>query len=194
MKIAIIEDDKILAKSLKDILKEYDVKLFFEPSEFLKSKEEFDLFLIDINMPGINGLELLTYIPNKPKIIISAYISEENIDKAFKNGAVDFIKKPIFKAELINKIKNFTNAKIGEYEYNYASRILKSKNRQIILTKSENEFINLFTKNEFVSIEMIEEVTQKSGNSLYIMISRLKKKTGLNFENIKGSGYVLRDA
>ena len=103
MKIAVIEDDKalnlLITKTLSSL---YEVKSFYCIEEV---NEEFDLYIIDIKLQKHSGLELLKRIKRK-SIVITAYASEEIIKEIFNLGASDFIKKPIFKEELLHKIKN----------------------------------------------------------------------------------------
>ncbi len=191
MQIAIIEDEKDLNLSIKNILEKegYRVDSFFDGESVFESNKIYDLYLIDINIPKIDGLKLIDLLPNK-KIIISSNITDENIEIAYKKGAVDFIKKPFFKPELLYKIKNLfpQYVRIKDFEIDLEKLILK-RDIEVPLLKIEVDLLLLFKNREFVAITEIEDITQKSGGALYAFLSRLRKKTGLEFKNQKGEGY-----
>ena len=191
MKIAVIEDDKALNLLItKTLSSYYEVKSFYCIEDV---KEEFDLYIIDIKLQKHSGLELLKRIKGK-SIVITAYASEEIIKEIFNLGASDFIKKPIFKEELLYKIKKlFPSAyKIKDYEFSPENFTLKKENISITLTEKETAFLMLFTKKEFVTFDEIYQAIEKEGSALYTFLTRLKNKTGLEFENIKGLGYRLK--
>jgi len=191
LQIAIIEDEKDLNLSIKNILEKegYRVDSFFDGESVFESNKIYDLYLIDINIPKIDGLKLIDLLPNK-KIIISSNITDENIEIAYKKGAVDFIKKPFFKPELLYKIKNLfpQYVRIKDFEIDLEKLILK-RDIEVPLLKIEVDLLLLFKNREFVAITEIEDITQKSGGALYAFLSRLRKKTGLEFKNQKGEGY-----
>jgi len=193
MRIAVVEDDKELNHLITKTLNQngYEAFSFYDGESVLK--EKFDLYLIDINIPKINGIELIDYI-DAPVIIISANTKGEVIDLAYKKGIVDYIKKPFIKEELLNKLKRLypTDIKINNYIFKPEKRVLIKDNEIILLTKDEAKFLTLFSNKEFATLEDIYKAIEKSDNALYVFLSRLKKKTGLEFENIKGFGYKLK--
>ncbi len=195
MKIAIIEDDKELNKLIAKILQQngYEVKSFFDGEEVIKSNLNFDLYLIDINLPKINGLDLIDLIKGNI-IVISANINGRIIDSAYNKGIMDYIKKPFVKEELLHKLDKFfpTKHDFYGYELNLKERLLIKNKQTIILTKTELDFLSLFLKKDFTTFDEIYNRIQKKENALYVFLSKLKKKTGLEFENIKGSGYKIK--
>jgi len=182
MKIVIIEDDKILNKTLNNFLSKngYEVFSLYDGNKIC----EGDLYLVDIDLPDINGLELLEVLKNQKVIIITGNSSLNNINKAYQKGAIDFIKKPFFAEEILYKIENIFPKKFKIKNY-YIDIDLTPLNNK------ERKFLYLFQNKEIVSFEEIEETISKSGNSLYIFISRLKKKLSIDFQNIKGVGYKI---
>lgn len=194
MKIAIVEDEIELNKIISKILIQegYEVDSFFDGESLLNSKENYDLYLIDLNLPKINGIDLIDLITGKI-IVISAMISPKIIDTAYSKGIEDFIKKPFIKEELLHKIE-----KIFPKEIKIKNFILKPKERLLInstihiLSKTETDFLLLFKNKEFVTLDEIFNTIQKQDNSLYVFLSKLKKKTGIEFENIKGVGYKIK--
>jgi len=112
--IIIIDDEQEICESLKMILdyEDYYVEFFTDSSKGLDRLEEnsFDALLLDIQMPGLNGFEVLEKIHNSDLglnvIMISAFSSLENAVKATKMGAFDFIEKPIDRDKLLISVRN----------------------------------------------------------------------------------------
>lgn len=118
-KIFILDDEKDICESIKMILEYEDYEVHFETDanlgiEKIKS-EEFDLLLLDIQMPKINGFEVLNLIKenniNISTIIISAHGNIENAIKATKLGAFDFLEKPIDRDKLLISVRNAVDKK-----------------------------------------------------------------------------------
>jgi two-component system nitrogen regulation response regulator NtrX len=113
-KIIIIDDEKEICESIKMILdyEDYEVEYFTESITGLRRLEEdkYDALLLDIQMPGLNGFEVLKSLKEKEipinVIIISAFSSLENAVKATKLGAFDFIEKPIDRNKLLISVRN----------------------------------------------------------------------------------------
>ncbi len=113
-KVLIIDDEKAIRRSLRDIL-EYE-KFTVDEAENGKDalqkfeKENYDLFLCDIKMPGIDGIEVLEKIMEKysdvPVIMISGHGNIETAVEAVKKGAFDFIQKPFDLNRLLVSVRN----------------------------------------------------------------------------------------
>jgi len=100
-------------------------------------KKEFDLILLDIMMPGMDGYEVCSLIKKKPScsdipiIFITAKADSESIVKGFKSGAVDYITKPFIQSELIIRVKTQLNIKkANEQNINYLHQI-EERNKNI---------------------------------------------------------------
>jgi DNA-binding NtrC family response regulator len=112
--IIIIDDEQEICESIKMILdyEDYYVEYYTDSSKGLKRLEEnnFDALLLDIQMPGLNGFEVLEKINEADLglnvIMISAFSSLENAVKATKLGAFDFIEKPIDRDKLLISVRN----------------------------------------------------------------------------------------
>ncbi len=111
--IHIIDDEKIIHEVLEDLLvsEGYECRLSSNGEEALKKhqSESFDLVLLDLLMPGMDGIEVLQKIkkidPNAVVIIITAYASIESAISAMKKGAFDYIQKPFQHDELLISVK-----------------------------------------------------------------------------------------
>jgi len=111
--IHIIDDEPIIHEVLGDLLasEEYEVEKSFNGEEALEkhSSRSFDLVLLDLLMPGIEGMEVLKNLkkidPRATIIIITAYASVESAISAMKSGAFDFVQKPFKHDELLLTVK-----------------------------------------------------------------------------------------
>lgn len=113
MKILFLEDDPVISDIVLDFLSEsYEVKHCFNSHEALQSAEEgsYDLYIFDINVPGISGIELLRSLRSfndlTPAIFMTAFQEVSYLSKGFDAGANDFIRKPFELEELHARIEN----------------------------------------------------------------------------------------
>jgi len=115
-KILIADDSEINFIILKKNLESYGAQIFWskdgqELIEQIENEKDFDLVLMDISMPRIDGLEATRIIRSKgytlPIIAQSSFTMDSEIVKLFEAGCNDYINKPIQKEELISKIDSF---------------------------------------------------------------------------------------
>lgn len=113
MKILLLEDDPVISDIVIDFLAEhYEVKHAFNSIEALSCAEDetFDLYIFDINVPGISGIKLLKSLRDfndtTPAIFITAYQELNYLKEGFEAGANDFIRKPFELEELQVRIEN----------------------------------------------------------------------------------------
>lgn len=113
MKILLLEDDAVLCDIYADFLQEhFSVEFTFSSEIALQMIEDnaYDLFIFDINVVGISGLELLKELRSfniqTPTIFITAYQDVKMLKEAFSNGASDFLRKPFELEELLIRIEN----------------------------------------------------------------------------------------
>lgn len=174
MKIFLLEDDYSLNEAIKEIIEsqEHIVDNFYDGEiAFDNISNEYDLYILDINVPNLKGLELLKKIKivnAKTKvIIISANISIELIRKAYNLGCDDYIKKPFDLEELILKIDRYNQ-----------------KNRIVYL--DENIIFNLHKKELLINNEIFE-LTKNEKNLLFLLVDNLGNK--INYEQIENFVY-----
>lgn len=117
MKILIVDDSKVILKMAEDIIesqqlcKKIDIASDGEKCLTLMEKEVYDVVLLDIVMPGISGLEVLSTIKEKgylntSKVVMFTSLSDRNALKdSFEMGAFDFISKPIEPIEFVARVK-----------------------------------------------------------------------------------------
>ena len=122
MKILLVEDDKQLGRALKKTLeaKKYEVNHIEDGEDAFNDIliNEYDVYLLDINLPKIDGLKLIKLIRHKNKnaiiIMITASASIEDMEKAYgenHDGCDEYIKKPFHSEELILRIDHWLKIK-----------------------------------------------------------------------------------
>mgnify|MGYP003565107594 FL=1 len=194
MKIFLLEDDYSLNEAIKEIiqLENHIVDNFYDGDvAFNNISNDYDLYILDINIPNMNGLEVLKNIKNKnPKtkvLIISANINIDLIREAYILGCDDYIKKPFDLEELIFKINRYEKKnKLIYLEENIVFNLL---NKELLidgnileLTKNEKNLLFLLVENlgVKVSYEQIENFVyqgeSKSSNAIRSLIKRIRKK------------------
>jgi len=117
MRVMVVDDDPTALKGLSRILEEegYSVETARNGREALKKieKEDFDIVLSDMRMPGIDGMGLLKRLkeisPETAVVMITAYGSIQNAVDAMKDGAKDYICKPINPEDLVSTMQRVTN-------------------------------------------------------------------------------------
>lgn len=218
MKILLLEDDIILAEIISEYLIKNDFIVYttydgFEAEELIYS-EHFDLLLLDINAPNISGLSITNKIRSNgllmPIIVLTSSVCLEDLKKAYKYGADDFIRKPFSLEELLIRI-NYIKEKFfiesikvvnvtNEIKFNLMTMSIQKKEEIIYLPKKEAEILKyfLFNKNRIISInELILNIwgydSEPSIATIRTYIKNIRKYIDKDsFETIKGLGYILK--
>lgn len=196
MEVLLIEDDIQLNTTLRKFLehKNYQVVSFFSGEEAMESIDEnmYDLYIIDMNLPEMSGLDIAKYIRNKnlsaPIIIITASLEVEYIKMAFGNGCNEYIKKPFHLEELSIRIKNIFKQNQHDsisiasnivYDTEYEELIIDSN--AIKLRKKERRLLGILLQNmnHTVTYEVLENyIWENEVREIYPLrqlVSELKK-------------------
>lgn len=218
MKIFLLEDDYSLNELICNALEEKgffvtNVKDGYDAMTSILNNQ-YDLYILDINVPGFNGHEVLKEIRkiNKtlPVIIVSAELDIDNIAKAYELGCNDYLKKPFELEELLlhikYHIKTILKSDIDEdiidlgfgFKFNMKDQNLYKHNHEIILTQKEKLLLTLFINNlsKTVTTQMIHEYVWENKEieavSMRSIIHKLQKKlkSGM-IVNIRGVGYKM---
>ncbi len=213
--ILILEDDTLFAETLEDLLEEagYRVEIAGSGESALDKcyEKEFDLLLLDINVPGPSGLEVLERIraqqDNTPAIFLTSFKDGAHLRQGFEKGADDYLKKPIDPDELLLRIKALLKRShrwdesipIHGCRYIPATKTLVCEERHHTLSNKLARLLDLFLShaNEIVTREMImrrlwEWDEEPSLGAIRVYVNDLKKLIGKeHIENIKGVGYKL---
>ncbi len=207
-KILLLEDDVLLAQTLKELLvsEGYSVTSVTsgDDAASIVYDEKFDLYIFDINVPDINGLELLEALRNAqdttPTIFISAAVDLNSISKAFEIGAEDYIKKPFFPEELLIRVNAKLHKKVSsvikykDLEFDTTTKTLKIDNHVVALGEVQERLLELFLENigKILDQQVLMECLEKpSLTALRVAITKLKHTTGLEIRNIRAVGYIL---
>jgi FixJ family two-component response regulator len=110
--ICIIEDDESVRRALRRLIRSIgmDVEAFASAEEFLESIEEIlpSCLILDVNLPGLNGLELQRRLQAEgrkiPFVVITAYANEKLREQAFEAGAIAFLPKPFEELTLLQAV------------------------------------------------------------------------------------------
>jgi len=199
MNILLIEDDSTLNDTITDylIFKGNQLTSLEDGGDAIKviDKSNFDLYIIDINIPQINGLEIVKYIRQKdlqtPIIMITASMELANVKSAYRNGCDDYLKKPFYLEELeirINKLmgkKTVQNSLIQisdtiTYDLDYEELSIDGVVKR--LRKKERRLLSLFLQNinKTITTEAIEnyvwENEIKDSYPLRQLVNELRKQ------------------
>lgn len=210
MHLMLVEDEYLLNKAIKTYLVSKGIKVdaFLDGFDAIDAiGPQYDIFVIDIDIPHINGIEILEQVhklyPSLPVIMISATIDMNIITKAYKKGCSDYLKKPFDIKELELKIKSFTRnnkqeIKIAEnLYYDKDKQELKYDENVILLTQKENIFLSLLILNrgKVVRHEIIELAVwgvDSDNTHLRQLVNRLRSKLPENLiQNRIGEGYII---
>ena len=213
MKNLLLEDNKKLNETITKRLKMkgYNILSFLDGAEaYEKIADGFSCFILDINVPNIDGIEILRkireYYQSLPVIIISASVELDIIKQAYYFGCNDFLKKPFFIDELeikIEKLCNIQNDKIffdDNSFFDFKSSLLVVNGVENRLTKKEKLLMNLFLtkKNQVISYEAIEnyvwEGSFASLESIRSLIRRIRKILDKEFiHTVIETGYIFKN-
>jgi DNA-binding response OmpR family regulator len=218
-KILYAEDDETLAFLTKDNLEmHYDVTHCNDGEIGLKAfkNESFDICILDIMMPKMDGFELAQKIrqlnTDVPIIFLSAKTLKEDRIQGLRLGADDYLVKPFSIEELLLKIEIFLKRSqkstvvenviysVGKYQFDHKNYLVFTDNEKISLTQREAELLKLFLDNKNVVMKREEILKSLWGNDDYFMgrsldvfISRLRKilsdEKGISIENLHGIGF-----
>lgn len=215
MKILLLEDEVMLNESISEYLEAdgHRIESFFDGKEAFDSIKEnlYDLLILDINVPNIDGLQFLEQIHSLkihvPAIYISALVDIEDISRAYNLGCYDYLKKPFHLKELalrINRVKlenerPRVHLRISKnYSYNQEHSLLLFNDEPQILTKKQSQIIDLLARNRAMVVDFEQFQTYVWNEQLVdnatirAEINRLKKNLKEDFIiNVRGMGYMI---
>lgn len=201
IEILIVEDDRQISNLIKVNLKDagYKCTCAYDGVEAgnIVEQQYFDLVLLDIMLPGVNGYELFDYIREKeiPVIFLTAKAQVKDIVKGLKMGAEDYLTKPFEIIELLARVetvlrryhKQNTVVRFQDVTVDLSSHVVKKGEKIVNLTLKEYELLLLFVRNKNVALfrdKIYESVWREEymGNSrtVDLHVQRLRKK--LNWE------------
>ena len=212
MKILFLEDDPVIGSIVNDFLSEsYILEHCYNSKDALERAEDenFDLYIFDINVPGISGLELLKTLRDfndtTPAIFITAYQELNYLREGFDVGANDFIRKPFELEELQARIENIKRQfsideeiKINEDSFfNALVHKVRIKDKVLSLSAKESMVLHylIINKNRVIStdeiLQNLWEYDEMPGqDTIRTYIKKLRSILGKeHIINIRGEGY-----
>ncbi|XPV70163.1 MAG: response regulator transcription factor [Halarcobacter sp.] len=215
-KILVLEDDELFLETLEDFLSDegFVVEIARDGEEVLELcyEKDYDLYLFDINVPKINGIDLLKELRKNgdttATIYLTSYKDKDILTKGFLSGCDDYLKKPVDLDELLLRIqsllkrsgKSLDLVKLNnELVFNPMTRRVLKHNEDINLANKVIDLLELFLQNKeaIISKDMIIDKLWSfdetySEGSIRVYINNLKKILGKeSIKNIKGIGYKL---
>lgn len=224
MKVLLVEDEpglvSVIVKGLKEVGIETSVAVDGNMGLDMALGHQFDLLILDIMLPGMNGIQLCREVrkvnPEVPVIMLTALNTTENIVTGLDAGADDYLAKPFKFPELearirsaIRRSKNGSTAvnlmKAADLEVNLDTQTVTRADRQVTLTTTEYKLLLYFIKNRnrvLSRIQILENVWDIDFNmgtnvvDVYVNYLRRKLDTGYAVKLIHtvfGSGYIFRE-
>lgn len=212
MKILLLEDNEKLNNSIQKrlALKNYTVDAFIDGQDAYDAiTNGYSCFVLDINVPNIDGIKILKkireYYTEVPVLIISATVELDIIKESYDYGCNDYLKKPFFIDELeikIERLCKISDDKIKFDEnsfFNYKDSLVIIKEEEHRLTKKERLLLNLFLtkQNQVVSYESIENYVWEGSfvslESIRSLVRRLRKVLQEDYiETVVDTGYIFK--
>lgn len=214
MRLLVVEDDKTLREGIGEYLAEFGYTVIEAKDgreAISKFNHDINLIILDIQIPFVNGLDVLKEIRRKSKVpvlILTAFSDEEYKIEAFTNLADGYIEKPFSLPVLKTRIdslmkKNFGQIEKFEYkniEINFTSYTAKINDEKIDINAKELEILKCLLDNEgqaLTRMQIIDNVWKETEEIPYdrvidVYIKELRKKLGLDcIITIRNVGYKL---
>ena len=210
-KVLLVEDDLVLGETLEEVLREENFEVVWvkdgEAALDATFAAHFDLLLLDVNVPFLNGFELLKELRNAgnktPAIFITALVDIGSLGKGFDVGADDYVRKPFDIDELLIRMHTLIKRSFKAYDeviayqdlrYHIEEQRIYKGEELIKLPPAERALLELFLQNigkvlpkDYIFESVSEEGTMSDG-ALRVHVSHLKK-LGLEITNVRTVGY-----
>lgn len=225
MNILLVEDDPDIASMIRRGLTETGYKVSIAPDGNtgfqMAIDHQYDLYILDIMLPGINGLELCRMLrkakDSSPVLMLTALGTTENIITGLDSGADDYLVKPFKFSELQARLRALSRRatgvtadqnilKIADLEMNTDARVVSRANTPIALTSTEYRLLEYMLKNRkkvISRMDLLENVWgatfNMATNVVDVYVNYLRKKIDKDFEpklihTVIGMGYILKDS
>ena len=224
MKILVVDDERAVRESLRRALEleGYEIELAADGSEALyrlEGSEEPDAMILDVLMPGVDGLEVCRRLRGTgsklPVLMLTARTEVEDRVAGLDAGADDYVTKPFALEELLARVRALLRrtsdeegdvVRFGDLELDPTTREVTRGGRPIELTRTEFSLLELFMRNprQVLTRTIIFERVWGydfgyASNSLDVYIGYLRRKTEADGEprliqTVRGVGYALRES
>jgi DNA-binding response OmpR family regulator len=219
MKLLLLEDELRLQESVSEFLTDigFVVTAFANGDDAYQTlmSKKFDLIILDVQVPGMNGFEILQRIRQEniqtPVIMTTSLTSMQNLETGYESGCDDYLKKPYELLELKLRINNALKAStVATHKekielplgYVYDANIyeLTQDEKVVALTKTEKNIIELFIRNRGKIIDIPtfqDEIWHEDidSSNIRVQINNLRKKLDKELiVNVRGHGYKMLDS
>ena len=221
MKIIIVEDDKTVGQYVQHGLEEqhYHADLVDDGLEGLRliSGGKYDLAVLDLRLPGMNGVEMVRTLRDRgvgiPILVLTAQDALESKVAALRAGADDYVTKPFAFEELLARVEALARRprqvatpvlRVSDLEVDTSTREVKRGGRPIELTPKEYAVLEYLVRHQgrVMSRTLITEYAwdyhfDPGTNIVDVVVNRLRKKLELNeaskiLHTVRGVGYVVK--
>jgi DNA-binding response OmpR family regulator len=222
VRVLVVEDERRLADNIARSLREaagyaVDIAIDGEDGLFMAETNSYDLVLLDLMLPHLDGLSLLKQFRagghDAPVLVLTAREEKESVATLLNTGADDYVTKPFDLGELLARAKAlirrgkgrpFTKISIAELEVNIAERSVRIAGRAVALSAMEYRVLEYLAHRSGAVVsktELLEHLYdynwEKFSNVIEVYISGLRRKLGCGssrqlIETIRGHGYILR--
>lgn len=224
MRILVVEDEVKVAKALKEGLEDehYEAVVAHtgEDAFFRINTEQFDIIVLDVMLPGRDGLQILTSIRkngiNTPVLLLTARDTLEDRVAGLNSGADDYLVKPFAFAEVLARIRALLRRgrtsealrlAAGDLDMDLVTRKVTRSGRTVELTTREFELLEYLLRHQgqvvlrdTLAREVWKETTRGTplNNVIDVHIARLRRKVDLDqplklIHTIRGVGFMLRE-
>lgn len=213
-KILFLEDDLLFADTIVDLLEDSNYEVVHisngQDAIDITYEQKFDLYLLDINVPIINGITVLKELRDAsdktPTIFLTSHKDKEMLKKSFLSGADDFISKPFDNDELllrINALLKRVNSNdvdcLGLLCHDEVHKQILYDKEKLDLSKKEYQLLLILMRHidnpvpkELILDELWTNSSGGSDGALRVYITRIKQLLpSMKIENIRGFGYKL---
>lgn len=215
MKVLLLEDEYMLRVSITEFLEDIGLEVmgFSNGDQAFDASYEtqFDLYLLDVNVPGMNGFDLLRTLRKEgnkvPAIFLTSMVNVDNLQEGYKSGCCDYIRKPFDLTELqiriMHALKDYYHdgANLLDFGegliYDTEKFVLSFNGESISLSKTEKEILGVLLKhqNQIVSVTMFQDEIwgeYVDPSNIRVQINNLRKKLPIEIvQNRRGLGYII---
>ena len=220
MRILLVEDEKNVAAFIKKGLEEetYTVNVAEDCPEglLMATSADFDLIILDIMLPGMNGIEVCKTLRakgiNKPILMLTAVDSVERKVEGLESGADDYLVKPFAFTELLARIKALlrrapdivSELALSDLRIDLLSRRVYRGNKEVVLTLKEFSLLEYLLRNKHRVLSRTQIIENVWGydfspgtNIVDVHIKSLREKVDAGFESklihtVRGTGYIMK--
>ncbi|MEN6336037.1 MAG: response regulator transcription factor [Phycisphaerales bacterium] len=223
MRVLVIEDEPRLARNIAKALKEtasyaVDISLDGEDGRHQAVSNPYDLIVLDLMLPKINGLEILMYLRREgdhvPVLILSAKDSSQDIVRGLNSGCDDYMTKPFDMGELVARCKALVRrtydlpdptVRVGELSLNTSSRVVDLQGQRLVLRAMEYRLLEYLmlraghiVRKEDILEHLYDFNAEKFSNVVEVCIFSLRKKMTVDgvrvcIRTIRGQGYLIEE-